>query len=125
MRSRGAPIEFLIFCWQLPDQDARVALGHAHRLGIRLRSCFRVRLEQRCALGADCPGSYPIKTRVSLSGTLIVARDIAHAKMQERLDTEGCLPEYMSSHVPGGGRRGQPRPMQNVGMCLVFPAVVN
>src|SRR5205085_10297181 len=29
---------------------------------------------------------YPIKTRLSLSGTLIVARDIAHAKLQERLD---------------------------------------
>ena len=31
--------------------------------------------------------SYPIKTRLSLSGTIVVARDIAHAKLQERLDS--------------------------------------
>src|SRR5205814_9296709 len=38
---------------------------------------------------------YPIKTRLSLSGTLIVARDIAHAKLQERLARGGALPQYM------------------------------
>jgi fumarate hydratase class I len=32
---------------------------------------------------------YPIKTRLSLSGTLVVARDIAHAKIKERLDAGG------------------------------------
>ena len=31
---------------------------------------------------------YPIKTRVALSGPMIVARDIAHAKLKERLDSE-------------------------------------
>ena len=38
---------------------------------------------------------YPVKTRLSLSGTLGVARDIAHAKIQERLDAGETMPEYM------------------------------
>lgn len=37
---------------------------------------------------------YPIKTRVSLSGPMIVARDIAHAKLKERLDRGEGLPDY-------------------------------
>lgn len=41
---------------------------------------------------------YPIKTRLSLTGTLIVARDIAHAKLRERLETEGDLPDYIKNH---------------------------
>jgi len=42
---------------------------------------------------------YPIKTRLSLNGTIIVARDIAHAKLAERLEKEGALPDYMGAHV--------------------------
>jgi fumarate hydratase, class I len=38
---------------------------------------------------------YPIKTRLSLSGPMIVARDIAHAKIKERLDSGAGLPQYM------------------------------
>ena len=41
---------------------------------------------------------YPIKTRVNLSGTLVVARDIAHAKLQERLDAGEGLPDYFKQH---------------------------
>ncbi len=41
---------------------------------------------------------YPIKTRLSLSGTLIVARDIAHAKLKERLDRGESLPQYVKDH---------------------------
>ena len=40
---------------------------------------------------------YPIKTRLSLSGPMIVARDIAHAKLKERLDHGEGLPEYMKN----------------------------
>ncbi|HAQ00172.1 MAG TPA: fumarate hydratase, partial [Rhodospirillum rubrum] len=40
---------------------------------------------------------YPIKTRVSLSGPMIVARDIAHAKLKERLDRGEGLPEYFKN----------------------------
>lgn len=41
---------------------------------------------------------YPIKTRISLSGPLIVARDIAHAKLAEMLEADGKLPEYVMNH---------------------------
>jgi fumarate hydratase class I len=41
---------------------------------------------------------YPIKTELSLSGTIIVARDIAHAKLLERLKKEGDLPVYIKQH---------------------------
>ena len=42
---------------------------------------------------------YPIRTRLSLSGPLIVARDIAHAKLKERLDRGESLPQYMKDHA--------------------------
>ncbi len=41
---------------------------------------------------------YPIKTELSLSGTIVVARDIAHAKLLERLKAEGDLPDYIKNH---------------------------
>jgi fumarate hydratase class I len=41
---------------------------------------------------------YPIKTRLALTGTLIVARDLAHAKLQERLDRGEGLPQYVKDH---------------------------
>jgi len=41
---------------------------------------------------------YPIRTRLSLTGTLVVARDIAHAKLQERLDSGEGLPDYVKNH---------------------------
>jgi len=42
---------------------------------------------------------YPVATRLSLSGTLIVARDIAHAKLKERLDAGEDLPQYFKDHM--------------------------
>ena len=41
---------------------------------------------------------YPVATRVSLNGTIIVARDIAHAKLKERLDRGEDLPDYIKNH---------------------------
>jgi len=41
---------------------------------------------------------HPVKTLLHLSGTLIVARDIAHAKLKERLDAGEGLPQYMKDH---------------------------
>jgi len=41
---------------------------------------------------------YPVKTRLSLSGPIIVARDIAHAKLKERLDAGEGLPDYFKNH---------------------------
>lgn len=42
--------------------------------------------------------AYPVKTRLSLSGTMVVARDIAHAKLKERLDAGQGLPDYIKNH---------------------------
>ena len=42
--------------------------------------------------------NYPIKTRLSLTGTLVVARDIAHAKLKERLDRGEGLPQYFKDY---------------------------
>ncbi len=42
---------------------------------------------------------YPVKTRLSLSGPLVVARDIAHAKIQERLDAGEGMPQYLKDHA--------------------------
>ena len=41
---------------------------------------------------------YPVSTRLSLSGTIIVGRDIAHAKLKERLDRGEDLPDYIKQH---------------------------
>ncbi|MEI6851925.1 MAG: fumarate hydratase [Bacteroidota bacterium] len=41
---------------------------------------------------------YPVKTRLSLSGTLIVARDIAHAEMKKRVDAGLPMPDYFKDH---------------------------
>jgi len=41
---------------------------------------------------------YPVKTQLSLSGTIIVGRDIAHAKLKERIDKGEGLPQYLKDH---------------------------
>ena len=41
---------------------------------------------------------YPVSTRLSLNGTIIVGRDIAHAKLKERLDRGEDLPQYIKDH---------------------------
>ncbi|XP_035697776.1 fumarate hydratase class I, aerobic-like [Branchiostoma floridae] len=41
---------------------------------------------------------YPVRTRLSLSGTMVVARDIAHAKIQELLDSGQPMPQYLKDH---------------------------
>ncbi len=42
---------------------------------------------------------YPVKTRLSLHGPLVVARDIAHAKIKERLDAGEPMPQYLRDHA--------------------------
>jgi fumarate hydratase class I len=41
---------------------------------------------------------YPVKTRLSLTGPMIVARDLAHAKLRERLESGQGLPDYLKNH---------------------------
>ena len=42
---------------------------------------------------------YPVKTRLSLTGPMVVARDIAHAKIKERLDAGEPMPDYLRDHA--------------------------
>ncbi|MBU0986396.1 MAG: FumA C-terminus/TtdB family hydratase beta subunit, partial [Proteobacteria bacterium] len=42
---------------------------------------------------------YPVATRLLLNGNIVVARDIAHAKLKERLDTGAELPQYFKDHI--------------------------
>src|SRR5205085_4012213 len=41
---------------------------------------------------------YPVRTRLSLNGPMVVARDIAHAKIKERLDAGEPMPQYLQDH---------------------------
>ncbi|MEO5367376.1 MAG: FumA C-terminus/TtdB family hydratase beta subunit, partial [Magnetococcus sp. WYHC-3] len=42
---------------------------------------------------------YPVRTRVMLTGPIVVARDIAHARIKERLDRGEGMPEYLRNHI--------------------------
>ena len=59
----------------------------------------KVDLNQPMSAIREKLSQYPIKTRLSLSGTLVVARDIAHAKLKERLDAGQGLPQYVKDHI--------------------------
>jgi fumarate hydratase class I len=63
-------------------------------------------------------GKYPIATRLSLSGPMIVARDIAHAKLKERIDRGEGLPQYFRDHMvyyAGPAKRPEGRPSGSFG----------
>jgi fumarate hydratase class I len=55
----------------------------------------RIDLSQPMAQVRETLSQYPVKTRVMLSGPMVVARDIAHAKLKERIDAGEGLPQYM------------------------------
>lgn len=59
----------------------------------------KIDLDQPMAAIREELSRYPIKTRLSLSGTIVVARDIAHAKMKELLDSGKPLPDYIKDHI--------------------------
>ena len=42
---------------------------------------------------------YPIKTRLSLTGTIVVARDLAHSRIQQNIEAGGEMPAYMKEHI--------------------------
>ena len=58
----------------------------------------KIDLDQPMADILKTLAQYPIKTRLSLSGTMIVARDSAHAKLRERLEKGEPLPDYFKNH---------------------------
>ncbi len=61
-------------------------------------NAVRVDLNQPMADICKVLTQYPVSTRLSLNGTIIVARDIAHAKLKARLDAGEDLPEYFKDH---------------------------
>jgi fumarate hydratase class I len=59
---------------------------------------IRIDLQRPMAEIRQTLSRYPIKTRLALTGPLIVARDIAHAKLKERIDRGEGLPQYIKDH---------------------------
>src|SRR5574344_887343 len=58
----------------------------------------RIDLDQPMSEVCKILTKYPVSTRLSLNGTIIVARDIAHAKLNERLNRGEDLPQYFKDH---------------------------
>lgn len=56
-------------------------------------------LNQPMAKIREILSQYPIKTRLSLTGPIVVARDIAHAKIRELLDRGEAIPDYFKNHI--------------------------
>jgi fumarate hydratase class I len=59
---------------------------------------IRIDLQRPMAEIRQTLSRYPIKTRLTLTGPLIVARDIAHAKLKQRIDRGEGLPQYLKDH---------------------------
>lgn len=72
----------------LPDLDEKKLGDEVVKIDLR-----RPMAEIRATLS-----HYPIKTRLALTGPMIVARDIAHAKLKERIDRGEGLPQYAKDH---------------------------
>jgi fumarate hydratase class I len=88
-----------VFLEQLEKNPARFLPPEAPRAGPNDMTTVDIDLNQPMVKIIQTLDKYPIKTRLNLNGTIIVARDIAHAKLAERLEKEGSLPDYMSAHV--------------------------
>jgi fumarate hydratase, class I len=73
----------------LPDVESQELAGEVVRIDLT-----RPMDEIRATLS-----KHPVKTRLSLTGPLVVARDIAHAKLKERLDAGKGLPQYLKDHA--------------------------
>nr|WP_321463731.1 fumarate hydratase [uncultured Cohaesibacter sp.] len=72
----------------LPEVDEEALGGEVVKLDLNLPMA-----EQLAVLT-----KYPVKTRLSLSGPLIVARDLAHAKIRARLEAGEPMPDYLKNH---------------------------
>ena len=72
----------------IPEELRRAGEGEA----------VRINLNQPMSEVLKELSKYPVSTRLSLNGTIIVSRDIAHAKLKERLDRGEEMPQYMKDH---------------------------
>jgi len=83
-----------VFLEQLDTNPGRLVPDVAPHL----EPAIEIDLDQPMGEQLKILSQYPIKTRLNLRGTLIVARDIAHAKIQEMLDNGESMPEYFKNH---------------------------
>ncbi len=85
-----------VFLEELEHEPAHYLPDHTEE--IEGGECVNIDLSRPMAEIRATLSKYPVKTRVSLTGTMVVARDIAHAKLQERLDRGEGLPDYIKNH---------------------------
>ncbi len=85
-----------IFLEQLETDPAQYLPDTTHQdLGGEV---VRINLNQPMSKVRETLSKYPIKTRLALTGTMVVARDIAHAKIKQHLDAGGRMPDYLKNH---------------------------
>ncbi len=85
-----------VFLEQLETNPGRFIPAHLRTL--KEDKIVKIDLNRPMAEIRSELSKYPVTTRVSLSGPLIVARDIAHAKLKERIDAGQGLPQYLKDH---------------------------
>ena len=85
-----------IWLEKLETNPARL-IPEAYREGLEGKS-IKVDLDRPMAEILKQLDQYPVSTRLSLTGTIIVGRDIAHARLKERLDAGEDLPDYIKDH---------------------------
>lgn len=81
---------------KLEDNPSRFLPEHFYA---SKESAEKVNLDQPIDVLLKQLSSYPIATALELTGKIVVARDIAHAKLKERLDNGEYLPEYFKKHI--------------------------
>ena len=85
-----------IWIERMDDNPSRLIPKHLRNAGEG--DAVKVNLDQPMSDICRQLSQYPVATRLSLSGTIIVARDIAHARLKARLDKGEGLPEYFKNH---------------------------
>ncbi|WP_341914395.1 fumarate hydratase [Ferrovibrio terrae] len=85
-----------IYLEKLETNPAQYLPEHEEKLSAEV---VKIDLNQPMVEIRKTLSQYPVKTRLSLTGTLIVARDLAHAKFAERIERGEGLPEYVKNHM--------------------------
>jgi fumarate hydratase, class I len=87
-----------VFVEQLETDPARYLPDQTHETLDIEGAVVRIDLNQPMEQVLVELSRHPVKTRLSLTGPLVVARDIAHAKIKERLDAGEAMPDYLREH---------------------------
>ena len=85
-----------IWIEKLDDNPARLIPEELRQAGEG--EAVKINLDQPMSEILKELSKYPVSTRLSLNGTIIVGRDIAHAKIKERLDRGEEMPQYLKDH---------------------------